>query len=337
MSKINPWDYCQFLLVSQINYTQTYFAEHSDKYSHDQINRMLRKKKLTPRELRDAVREDVIPSENGYILFDDTVVDKNHSFSIENVRRQWSGNVKKVIKGIGVVTCVYVNPEIERFWVIDYRIYDPIRDGRSKIDHLLSMWDTILHVEQWSFQTVLMDSWYTTVRIMKIIEKAKKIYYGVVKANRNVTTSPDDTYHRVDELGWSEDQLQTGRLVHLKKFPKGHQLKLFRIALSTQRTDYVITNDKTQNSADAVRKTCAIRWKIEQFHREAKQVTGIESCQCRKQRAQRNHIACAMLVWVRLTQLAQSAQSNVYQLKQGLLDDYMRQQLRRPSLSMLPA
>ncbi len=107
--------------------------------------------------------------------------------------------------------------------------------------------------------------------------------------------------------------------------------------MSTQRTDYVITNDKTQNSADAVRKTCAIRWKIEQLHREAKQVTGIESCQCRKQRAQRNHIACAMLVWVRLTQLAQSAQSNVYQLKQGLLDDYMRQQLRQPSLAMLPA
>ena len=27
---------------------------------------------------------------------------------------------------------------------------------------------------------------------------------------------------------------------------------------------------------------CGLRWKIEQFHRETKQVTGLEGCQCRK-------------------------------------------------------
>ena len=36
---------------------------------------------------------------------------------------QYSGNAKGVINGIGVVTCVYVNPDLDRFWVIDYRIY----------------------------------------------------------------------------------------------------------------------------------------------------------------------------------------------------------------------
>ena len=68
------------------------------------------------------VRKELVLSEDGYILFDDTVLDKNHSFAIELVRRQWSGNAKKVIKGIGLVTCVYVNPDIDKFWVIDYRI-----------------------------------------------------------------------------------------------------------------------------------------------------------------------------------------------------------------------
>jgi hypothetical protein len=126
-------------------------------------------------------------------------------------------------------------------------------------------------------------------------------------------------------------------MVHVKKFPKDHQLKLFRLVLSTQRTEYMVTNDLSQDSSDATRQESAIRWKIEQFHREAKQVTGLESCQCRLQRAQRNHIACAMLVWVRLNQLAQEAQTTIYQIKQGLLRDYMRQQLRQPSISMLPA
>jgi len=337
MKKLTHWDYCQFLLVSQTNYTQTYFANHSEQLSHDRINRLMRESKLTPLELRQLVRQELVLSENGYILFDDTVLDKSHSFAIELVRRQWSGNAKKVIKGIGIVTCVYVNPDIDRFWVIDYRVYDPERDGRSKLDHLFDMWRTILHVEQLPFRTVLMDSWYATMKVMKAIEKADKIYYCPLKSNRQVSESPDEAYQRVDSLTWTDEELEMGKMVHLKKFPKGHQVKLFRLALSTQRTDYVVTNDPSQDSTDATRQESAIRWKIEQFHREAKQVTGLESCQCRSQRAQRNHIACAMLVWVRLNELAQEAQTTIYQLKQGLLSSYMRDQLRQPSISMLPA
>jgi hypothetical protein len=337
MSKLSHFDYCQFLLVSQVNYTQTYFADHSEHFSHDQINRLMRTAKLTPRELRQRVRQELVLSENGYILFDDTVLDKRHSFAIELVRRQWSGNEKKVMKGIGIVTCVYVNPDTEQFWVIDYRIFDPDRDGRSKLDHVLDMWQTIVYVEKLPFRIVLMDSWYATMNLMKTIEKAGKIYYCPLKSNRQVTGSPDEPYQRVDSLTWSEAELAAGKQVHLKKFPKGHQLKLFRIVLSSQRTDYVVTNDPSQDSADATREESAIRWKIEQFHREAKNVSGLESSQSRSQRAQRNHIACAMLVWVRLNQVAQQTQKTVYQLKQGLLDTYMRQQLRHPSISMLPA
>ena len=45
-----------------------------------------------------------------------------------------------------------------------------------------------------------------------------------------------------------------------------------------------------QGSTTAVKTVCALRWKIEQFHRELKQLTGIESCQCRRAQIQRNHI-----------------------------------------------
>lgn len=57
---------------------------------------------------------------------------------------------------------------------------------------------------------------------------------------------------------------------------------------------------------------CKIRWKIEEFHREIKQLTGIESCQCRKARLQKNHIACAMLVWIRLKHLAVTIQVKLF-------------------------
>jgi hypothetical protein len=66
-------------------------------------------------------------------------------------------------------------------------------------------------------------------------------------------------------------------------------------------------------------------------------VTGLERCQCRKARIQRNHIGCAFLVWVRLKHLAAQIGRTVYQLKHGLLDDYLIQQLKNPSLKMVLA
>jgi hypothetical protein len=49
---------------------------------------------------------------------DDTVLDKSYSFAIEGVRRQWSGNTKTVIKGIGVVNCLYYEPAFDKWWII---------------------------------------------------------------------------------------------------------------------------------------------------------------------------------------------------------------------------
>lgn len=95
-----------------------------------------------------------------------------------------------------------------------------------------------------------------------------------------------------------------------------------------------MTNDVTQHSTDDTQRACAIRWKIEQLHREAKQVTGLERCQCRVARIQRNHIACALLVWCHFKELAYQTRRTVYQIKFGQLSDYLIQQLKSPSVKM---
>jgi Transposase DDE domain len=110
-------------------------------------------------------------------------------------------------------------------------------------------------------------------------------------------------------------------------------VKLFRVNVSTNRTDYIATNDLSQSSTDVVQKVCKIRWKIEEFHREIKQLTGIESCQCRKARLQKNHIACAMLVWIRLKNFAYQTGQTVFS-KHNLLVLYLIQQRKRPSIPM---
>ena len=95
-----------------------------------------------------------------------------------------------------------------------------------------------------------------------------------------------------------------------------------------------MTNDSTQVSAKATQQACGFRWKIEQLHREGKQLTRLERCQCRKARIQRNHIGCALLVWVRLKAVAIETGRTLYQVKHGLLDDYLIRQLKNPSVKM---
>ncbi len=48
--------------------------------------------------------------------------------------------------------------------------------------------------------------------------------------------------------------------------PGRKEVKLFRAAVSTDRTDYiVITNDLSQDSTDVVQQVCKVRWKIESW------------------------------------------------------------------------
>jgi hypothetical protein len=333
--RVTRLDYCQYLLVSQRNYTLTNYADHTEKFSHDMVNRYLAEDEIRPRLVWENVRSQVVQTTYGFLVFDDTVIDKDFSHHIELVRRQYSGNAHGLIKGIGVVTCVYVNPELNRFWIIDYRIYDPDGDGKTKLDHLQDMLLNCVYQKKLSFWAVLMDTWYATKDIMLQIEKFKKIYYCPLKDNRQVDDSGGaQPYCRVDSLEWTEEEQKEGKIIKIKGFPANHKVKVFRVVLSTQRTDYIVTNEIEQDSVEVVQDVCGFRWKIEQFHRETKQETGIERCQCRKARIVRNHIGCAILVWVRLKQVAFEKRETIYKVKDGLFDEYLRQQLKSPTIQM---
>ncbi|MFT2009297.1 transposase [Pontibacter sp. 13R65] len=325
--------YCQYLLSTQLNYTCTYFADHLAGLSHDSVHRFLRDEKLTPRLLWEKVSPLITQSSFAFILFDDTVLDKRHSRVMGLVRRQYSGNAHGIIRGIGVVNCLYLDPINKQFWLIDFRIFAPDADGKSKLDHVLDMLGK-LKERGVLFQTVLMDSWYATTEVMKYLIKEGKTFYCPVKSNRKVDdSSGQQPYRPVDKLEWNQQELAKGKVVKLHKFPMDVKVKLFRVEVSTHRTDYIVTNDMEQDDLQAVKEICSLRWSIEQLHREEKQLTGIEQAQCHLARAQRNHILAANLVWTRLKNLAYYYGQTAYKLKKGLLDNYLCQQLLKPDIA----
>ena len=327
--------YGQFLVNTPTNVTGTFFADTSDQqFAHDQVTRFLGRSKLSPRIIRDKALSEIPLSPHGFVLFDDTVIDKEFSREIEMARTQYSGNAHGIVRGIGVVTCVYYNPDTDQFYALDYRIFDPERDGQSKVDHVWDMLDG-LRARNVSYGYVLMDSWYAVKDLMLHIANLGKIFYCPLKNNRLVDDRGNPhggkaAYQPVSQLDWDQTTLVHGKLVKVKGFPGSTKVKLFCVQVSPNRTDYVITNDLTQDSADGVRKASAIRWKIEEFHRELKQTTGIEKCQARKQRSQRNHINLCIQAWMVLKSAARHNNVTIYEQKQSPLRNYVSEQWRRP-------
>ena len=129
-----------------------------------------------------------------------------------------------------------------------------------------------------AFSTVLMDSWDASKPLLLYIESLKKMYDCPLKSNRLVDASNgSNPYQRIDTLQWTDAEEASGKGVKLHKFPKDQKVKVFRV-VSSQHTDYVVTNDLNQSDVSIVRKVCDVRWKIERFHRESKQLTRLEKC-----------------------------------------------------------
>ncbi len=91
MAKVVTSDYAQMLLNGVDNFTVTYFAEVIGTVSHDSIGRSIASIKLSPKVVREKALELIIPSVNGYLALDDSVMDKGSSEQIEVASAQYSG------------------------------------------------------------------------------------------------------------------------------------------------------------------------------------------------------------------------------------------------------
>src|ERR1700722_16436334 len=207
-------------MCSSTNFTATNLSEHCPGLSSPTcgITRFLKEHHFTPSMLWKKVEPILVQSPNGYAIFDDSVQDKNYSTKIDGVFKQYSGNAHGIIKGIGVVNFLYYNPEMDRYWLIDFRIFDPSKDGKTKLDHPACAGLSLANERGLQFSSVLMDSWYATSQIMVRLQNEKKIFYCPIKANRKVDDSGGlNPYKRVEQLTWTEDELVTGKTIKIWK------------------------------------------------------------------------------------------------------------------------
>ena len=371
--------YIEYLVATPGNYTCTHLVNHLEgeaATSHDTISDYLRREKLTPRRLWEVVQPLLHDSAQSYLVVDDSVQNKQYSQKIELVKLQYSGAEGGLVRGIGVVNLLHTSGEAGDFFPIDFRVYSPETDGKTKNEHFLEMLIRAKSDKCLKANTVLFDSWYSSVDNLKVIHRLGMVFISTLKSNRLVSTSKEQYqtskeqntaksgkgkaksgkgkakggkgkakgYMHLDMLEWDQDSLRHGQLIKLQEMP--FLVRLFKLVATNGDIEWVITNrgsdreDQDTNGDTQARLTSgdvqdenAVRWQIEQLHRELKQLVGTEKCQCRTGRAQRNHLACCYLAWLTLKVHARKVGTTLYAAHANLLRDFLRAQLRQPTIA----
>lgn len=327
---ITKRQYIEYLVSTPANYTCTNLAQHLQGVSHDAVSDYLAQAKSTAHQLWELVQPLLNDSEQAYLIVDDSVQDKRYSNHIELVRRQYSGAEGGLVRGIGVVNLVHTDGVGGNYYPIDYRIYAPQQDGKTKNDHFADMLTNAVSNKRVQAKGVLFDSWYGSVDNLKLVMRLGLVFVTTLKSNRLVSLSKEGGYIHLEDIQWGEAQLRSGVIVKLKALPQ--KVRLFKVVATNGDIEWVITNSDRPHEATthSVQEENEVRWQVEQFHRELKQLTGVEACQCRKARSQRNHIACCYHAWLSLKVAAAKLGKSLYRTQADLLSDYLRAELRNP-------
>jgi len=333
---ITKRQYIEYLVSTPANYTCTNLAEHLQGVSHDAVSDYLAQARSTAHQLWELVQPLLNDSPQAYLIVDDSVQDKRYSNQIELVRKQYSGAEGGLVRGIGVVNLVHTDGASGNYYPIDYRIYAPQQDGKSKNDHFRDMLVNAISNKRIQARGVLFDSWYASVQNLKLVIRLGLVFVTTLKSNRLVSLSKEGGYIHLQQIEWSETQLRDGIIVKLKEMP--FKVRLFKVVATNGDIEWVITNSDrgdrpTEPTMHSVQEENEVRWQVEQFHRELKQLTGTEACQCRKARSQRNHIACCYHAWLSLKVAAHRLGKSLYRAQSDLLSDYLRAELRNPHIT----
>ena len=313
--------YGQFLLASEGNVTATRVEDILESPGlHDKVTRWLSSSKLTPGMLWDQVGY-LVNIHTGWLILDDSVLDKPYGPEIGLSCWQYSGRHHKPIRGIGLLTMIWTNGIVAI--PVNYRIYDKQVDGKSKHNHAREM---LIWAKGRGFtpEDVLMDAWYTASETLRLIQKFGWTWIAEIRSNRRVITPAGSRSH-VGELPLREN----GGEVYLK------DVGYIRVAKSvTQQNGCVRYLGSNNLQLADLGLAYARRWEIEEYHREIKQVTRVANCQARRARSQRNHIFCALLAYTSLQLHRFTTGLTSYKTKLAILAPAIRQYLAEPTVMM---
>jgi DDE family transposase len=317
-AKCSDLDYIHFLMSAHCSYSCC-SASRCVKYGpnsphHDSFTRLLHRQPQDTGTLWKDV-SPLISLKKGYLIVDDSTLEKPHSRSIELVSLHWSGNQHRIVPGISLVTLVWTDGDVT--YPVDFRIYSKERDGKTKNDHFADMLK-MAKERGFSPEFVLFDSWYSSMRNLMLVKKLGWHFLTRLKKNRMVKTE-ETSYCQIHEFpipgGGINVRLKGVGIVRVfHRDNDGNGIQFWA-------TDFLEMSEEERNEISS------IAFKIEQYHRNLKQYCGVESCQARKANAQMGHILLSIRAVVRMEWIRIKQNISLHEQKEQPIREAMRHRM----------
>jgi len=325
--KCDDFDYIHFLIAAQKTFTCTEAArcqpKGKDAPAHDAFTRLLQRQPLDTEALWQEA-ERFVDKRRGFLVLDDTTLEKPYAQKMELVTYHWSGKHQKVVKGIALLTLLWTDGKA--LIPCDFRVYDKPLSGQTKNDHFRAMLKAAKE-RGLEPEYVLMDSWYAGLENLKLIASWGWFFLTRLKSNRMV--NPDGKGNGPIRC---VDIPPEGRVVHLRGFGF---VKVFKTVSKNGDAEYWATND-LQMSEERRASLERAGWGIEVYHRALKQCCGAERTQVRKAIALIKHLLLSLRAFLRLEVYRLRTGVSWYEAKAAIIRDAIRAYLAHPAYELIP-
>lgn len=326
--------YSDYLSVSFGYATATGLSNLLDgAVSHDAVTRFLSQPEFTSKDLWKQVKTTVreIESEDGVLIFDDTVQEKPHMDENELICWHYDHCLGRNVKGINLLNCLYhvngvslpVAFELIRKPIHYCEVKTQRKKRKSEVtknEQLRDMVDTCVH-NQLKFTWVLADIWFaSTENMIHIKQNRRKDFIMAMKSNRLLALSETDRkkkrYTRLDQLNWPEAGVITGWLKDLP-FPVRLARQVFTNKDGSTGTLYLVCSQLT-TSWETMTSVYQKRWQVEVFHKSLKSNAAFAKSPARTPKTQANHLFASIIAVFKMEKLKMSTRLNHFALKSKL-------------------
>jgi hypothetical protein len=237
--------------------------------------------------LLDLALRTLFAVTGGYLIVDDTVVEKPYARGLSEAAWVWSSKQRKVVFGVSVVLLVWTDGQVRI--PLAFRCWH--KGGPSKGDLALELLSYARNRLRCKPQCVLFDSWSPSKKLLKRIRDYGWYFVCQLKKNRRFEGVPLSGYL------WQPYWHATGRL--------SGELKVLVVRY---RRKYYATN-RLSLSAKEVRVHYTKRQAVEEVIRTLKSHLSLEACQAGYRRsrtatqrpregAQEYHVALCMVAYL---------------------------------------
>jgi putative transposase len=280
------WIYLMALLYFTKVSTCSAIADAFDSASHDCLTRMLHGD-WSGQTLFDLALRLLFVVAGGYLILDDTVVEKPYARLVGEAAWVWSNKQQRVVFGVSLVLLIWTDGESRI--PVGYRVWQ--KDGPSKVDLALELLSHARNRLKCKPQFVLFDSWYPAKRLLKRLKDYGWYFVCQLKKNRTLDGVALHAYHQ--HPYWHAVGALSGGL---------------KVLVVRHRRKYYVTNRLTL-PAKEVRALYRKRQEVEEVIRVLKSQLSLETCQVGyrrrgadpaqpQPRAQEHHIVLCLVAYL---------------------------------------